>query len=337
MALRPRFGVRPWLRRQDRDSPTTPGALPLDQPHVEDEVGERRVDAERGRVVGVAVADRVHDQLLLDGERGVGAEVLVAGDEHVRGDRPVARGLDPVVDVGRAHRVPPHRAQHLAARPVGGDRVAGRDDAAEPVAAVGVRGEQPAQVAQVLGGVLGVVVAGVVGLPDVEDGAGDRLAVGVGDPAAHDHDLGALPLGTLGDPVAVAPGGSGGVERALDRRRRGVRAADEVDVVDGRGQAEHVREQDELVAVLAGDLAGADEEAQPGEPLLGRRPGLAHEGVQVADQRGDQLVEPRVVALDLAEDGLQQGVEALVAEGVRSRHRGSPVGWGRPVRANATA
>ena len=120
---------------------------------------------------GSVVAHRVDDQLLLDREGGVGVEVGVAGDEDVRGDRPVALGLDPVVDVRRAHRVAAHGAQQLAARAVGGHRVAGRDDAAEPVGAVVVGGEQAAQVAQLLLRVLAVVVAGVVGLPDVDGGA----------------------------------------------------------------------------------------------------------------------------------------------------------------------
>ena len=161
---------------------------------------------------------------------------------------------------------------------------------------------------------------------------GDRLAVGVGDPAAHDHHLGAVALGAGRHPVAVGARRGGGVEGPLHRRRRGVRVADEVDVVHRGGQAEHVRQQDELVAVLGAGVPGADQEVQPGQPLLGGRLGLADEGVQVADQRADQLVEPRVVALHLAEHGVEQRVQPLVAQRVGVVIGGSPVVGGSRTR-----
>ena len=57
------------------------------------------------------------DQALLDPEDGVGVDVRVAGDEQVRGHRPVARGSDEEVHVRRPVGVPAGRRR--AARPTG--------------------------------------------------------------------------------------------------------------------------------------------------------------------------------------------------------------------------
>jgi hypothetical protein len=84
------------------------------------------------------------------------------------------------------------------------------------------------------------------------------------------------------------------VERPLHRRRR--RAARQA-VVDGiyqHGDAEHVRRQDEFLALVVAHLAGAGQPVDGGEPFRLRRLDLADEGVEVLDKRRHHLPEPRV-------------------------------------------
>ena len=65
-----------------------------------------------------------------------------------------------------------------------------------------------------------------------------------------------------------------------------------VDQVDEHRQAEGVGEHDELLALLVGDVPGVGEERDACGPFLVREPDFAGEGVQVADERGDDLLEP---------------------------------------------
>ena len=79
-------------------------------------------------------------------------------------------------------RRPPRMAaaghQHAAHRPVGGHRIRGRHDAAERTAPSASLRSTPRARRWSSPGTLHVVEAVLVGLPDVDLGAGDRLAIG---------------------------------------------------------------------------------------------------------------------------------------------------------------
>jgi hypothetical protein len=53
---------------------------------------------------------------------------------------------------------------------------------------------------------------------------------------------------------------------------------------DEHREPEHVREQDELLPLVVGDVAGARQEVDPREPLLLGQADLGGERVQVADE-----------------------------------------------------
>jgi hypothetical protein len=128
----------------------------------------------------------VPDQALLDAEHRIGVQVRAVGDEHVRGHRPVPGRGDDEVHVRRPVGMPAGGSQQLPDRTVVGDRVEARHDRAEPVPPLVVGGEQPAQVARRLdAGLLDVVKAVLVGLPDVHRRTVQRLAVRTGHPARH--------------------------------------------------------------------------------------------------------------------------------------------------------
>ena len=132
------------------------------------------------------------------------------------------------MDVGGAHGVAVHELEEVVGGPVGGQRVGSGVVAVEPVLAVLIGPELAAQVVGALVlGVLEVVAAVGAGLPDVEDGTGDRLArQQVGDGAVHLGDA-ALGVGVLDDgatvlaegrvrrPEGAQDGGGGGVDVAL--------------------------------------------------------------------------------------------------------------------------
>ena len=84
---------------------------------------ERISEAEFLRTVLVVVESKRLDKAILHAEHGIGIEVLVAGDEDVRGHRLEARSADDEVNMCRPHRVAAERHQHPADRPVGRDRV----------------------------------------------------------------------------------------------------------------------------------------------------------------------------------------------------------------------
>src|SRR5579859_1626934 len=131
------------------------------------------VEMSAGGLLRVRRRGELGDQVLLHREHRVGLDVGAAGHEDVRGQRAVPRRGGDEVDVRRAVRVALGRRQQRADRAVGRDRVVGRHDGAEPVGAVLIGGEQAAAVARRLhAGLLDVVKALVVSLPDVEYGAG---------------------------------------------------------------------------------------------------------------------------------------------------------------------
>src|SRR5215218_5190191 len=261
--------------------------------HVELRVAEGGLDPVGGRLVGVVDGGEVPDQGLLDREHGVGVQVRAAGHEHVGGDREVAVGGDDEVDVGRPVGMAAGGRQEPAHRAVGGDRVGARGDRAEPEAAVAVAGEKAPAVPLRLGaGLLDVVEAVVVGLPDVDQGAGQGGAVQGAD-LAGDHA--GLAGGDQVDGVAQLAAGRGDhVERPEHGRVGRHRRRPVVDGVDQHGHPEHVREQDELLAGVVALLPGGGQEPDGPLPLLEGRLDLAHEPVQVPDQAAQDLPEPRI-------------------------------------------
>ena len=177
----------------------------------------------------------MHDQLGLDRAGDVAVEVVAGVDEQLGDQRLVALGADDQVDVRRAPRAPAGGGGHLARRPVERDRVRARDHRDELVAAVGVGADLAAQVALRRAGHEARVAALGVGLPDVEVGVGERLAVGVGH-AARDARAVAGLVGAVGElERRVEQRRVGEVERAEDRALRAVAVAERLlldDVLD---------------------------------------------------------------------------------------------------------
>ena len=147
----------------------------------------------------------------------------------------MALGADDQMDVGGAPRAPVRGRGHLAGRPVERDRVRAGDHRADLVAAVGVGADLPAQVALGRAGHEARVAALGVGLPDVEVGVGDRVAVGVGDAAGEDRRIAGL-VGTVGElERRVEDRRVGEMERAEDRALRAVAVGERLlldDVLD---------------------------------------------------------------------------------------------------------
>lgn len=87
-----------------------------------------------------------------------------------------------------------------------------------------------------------------------------------------------------------------------------------VDLVHRGGEAQHVGEQDELVAAVGAGGSGADQEVHGPLPLGFGGPGFPYEGVHVGDQATGQLAQPWVLALEGSEYLGQQLVELPVGE-----------------------
>jgi hypothetical protein len=94
--------------------------------------------------------------------------------------------------------------------------------------------------------------------------------------------------------------------------------------------AERVGKQDELLALVVGDVAGGGEELDAFEPLRLGEVVLLHEFVQMAHQRGEDLLQARVGAgLEATDDRLGDVVlgdiahlgETPVVRGARERPR----------------
>ena len=122
------------------------------------------------------MAHDLADQRLLDAKDDVAVEVRIAGREDVGRHRLVAVCGDHKVHVGRAHQRPAHRPDQLTDRTILRNRVRDRFDGPEPESAVGVGGESASSLGFGQVRALDVVQAVAVGLPDVEDGAGDGVA-----------------------------------------------------------------------------------------------------------------------------------------------------------------
>jgi hypothetical protein len=67
-----------------------------------------------------------------------------------------------------------------------------------------------------------------------------------------------------------------------------------IDRVNQHAHAQHVRGEDEFLPLLRGQLAGAGEPIDRGCPFRLRRLDVAHEAVQVLDQRLHDLAQARI-------------------------------------------
>jgi hypothetical protein len=67
-----------------------------------------------------------------------------------------------------------------------------------------------------------------------------------------------------------------------------------IDRVDQHAHAQHVRGEDEFLPLLRAQLAGAGEPIDRSRPLRLRRLDVAHEAVQVLDQRLHDLAQARI-------------------------------------------
>jgi len=67
-----------------------------------------------------------------------------------------------------------------------------------------------------------------------------------------------------------------------------------IDAVHQHAHPEHVGSEDELLALVRTQLAGAGEPVDGGHPFLLGRLDLAHEGMQMRDQRAHDMAQPRV-------------------------------------------
>ena len=142
------------------------------------------------------------DQGVLDAEDGVaGVDLGVSFDEDVRHEGPQVLGGDHEVQVGGADGGAAGRTRASSRRARRGDRVGGGGESPERVPAVLV-GEEVGAAGDARVGVLDVVEAVLVGFPDFDPGAGDGVAVGVGDGT---FDPAGLAVRAAGD-VAAEPG-----------------------------------------------------------------------------------------------------------------------------------
>jgi len=117
-------------------------------------------------------------------------------------------------------------------------------------------------------------------------------------------------------------GAPGDVERPEDGRLRRAGRAWVLERVDQHRDPERVGPEDELLAVLVGDLARGRERGDRGAPLVLAQPDLGHEGVQMADERLHDLAQAGVVAAREArlDGGGDVGGRRPVGGGVRGSH-----------------
>ncbi len=256
----------------------------------------------RGRRL-VLVPDVVADEMAGDAELHVGLQELVVLHVDLRDQRLEAVLAGEEVQVRRPHVVPALGAQEIAGRAIDRDRIAGRLHAAKTDVAFSVGEELAAQVHVGLHRVLVLVEAFRRRMPDVDLGAGDRIAFAVAEPGVDEHHR---------------PRRRRAHDRAAVRRRRrmhtperpehvlvglGGAAVAVVDEADQRGEAERSRHQRGLVVRLAAVLADRHHVGEGGLEFFFRQLHLAHEVVQMPHEGGHDLAEARIArALQFRED-----------------------------------
>src|SRR6266436_7144533 len=259
-------------------------------------------------------AHEVADQAVLDAEYHVGVEIGVAGDEHMRHQLLDAGRGNHEMQMRRPPGVPALSLQHLADWTVMRDRIGGRLDGPEMEAAilVGVEPRAHREIANLVE-LLYVVVAVVVGVPNIDHGAGERPAVDGRDRTGDQHRVA---LHAAGDVLTYLL-----LRRGLNEEwpeHRGLGGAFRhrmVDRIDQHGDAERVGQQDEFLALVVAHVAGASEEVDAVFPFLLGRAHLAHEGMEVPHQRVADLFDARIGrALDPLEHRIRYRVLVEVSQ-----------------------
>ena len=287
------------------------------------------------RVRAVVLADERAGQRWLDREHGVGVEILARGVEHVGRQRPVAGRPHDHVDVRRAPRVPTGGGQHRADRPVVRNRVGHGAHADECITTFGIGVEPAAQVIFRRLWRLDRVEHVLAVLPHVDLGAGDRRAVQRPYVTGH-PDGDAAASGVLGHRLAVGPLGSArDVERAEHGRLRRPVGEVVIERIHEHRQAERVGPEDELLALVVGDVAGRGQDGDRPLPLRRRQLDVLRERVQVPDERGHQLTQAWVGAPGEARDNSRRDVRGLSA--IRHGHTLARPGGRAQVAAGVAA
>ncbi|MCY1486141.1 hypothetical protein D9M68_197800 [compost metagenome] len=203
------------------------------------------------------------------------------------------------MDVRRTVAVATEQVQHFLGGAIRRAAVAGRHDAAGAVAAVGVGEDAAAQVVFGLALVEVGVQAPGVGVPEIDGGAGDRVAVQVEDAAFEEHH-GARVAAVVHPRLAFAQRRAGHVQRAFD----GARGAAGMAAFGVPGVAQQVEEV--LDAEAGHQQAGFAAPAQAVQ-VVHRGPELVVADLQVFDQL-------RGVLQDAQHDLLHARAALVVAE-----------------------
>lgn len=194
------------------------------------------------------------------------------------------------------------------------DRIRHGLDGLEPEDAVLVAAHDAAAIRAITLRILHVVVAGRVGLPDIDLAVGNRTALSVLERADDEERLalGIMRHGRAGGHLLGLVGVEGAQDGAVGRAGRfGM-----IDRVDQERQTEHVGEQDELLSHVAADLADLGQEQQAGHPFFGAETGLARKVVQVSDEPLEDVFHALVLAERVDEDDiLGDVVDGEVLEG----------------------
>lgn len=168
-----------------------------------------------------------------------------SGEENSRDQMIVTLLFEHEMHVGGSHGMPPQLHQKLTDGSVVGDGVGDGDDGVEPKRALGVTGHDAAAVGAVPVGVLDVVVARGIRLPDVDLDALDGLAVDVLDGAQDQQGLAVL---VVRHQLAVAHVfGLVGVEGTQDGPFGRVGRFGVVDRVDQQRKAKDVGQKNEFL------------------------------------------------------------------------------------------
>src|SRR6266542_3815160 len=232
------------------------------------------------------------DQRAFDREHGVRVQVLAGRVKDVGLQALEAWRGDNHVDVRRPPRVALRGFEHRANRAIVRNGVGDRPHAHKGIRSIRAGKETPAQVVLVALGLLDRVQAIGVVLPHVQLGAGDRPALQIADVAVYergdaerslDHALGEVALRCVRRPERTEHGRL----HRLWRERIGPR-------VNQAREAQSARPQDELAALLVGDVAGGLEDVDGCRPFVLRQPHIGREGMQVADEALQDLLAPRI-------------------------------------------
>src|SRR5690349_12435703 len=231
-----------------------------------------------------------------DAELHVSVDVLVVGHVELRDQSLEARLIDQKMQVSGAHIVASLRAQQFADRTVDRNGISRRLDAAKADMTVRIGRELAAQIHVGLYRVLVFVKTFRRGLPDIDLGADDRLAVHIAEPGIDEQRR--TGRGRPYDRAAIRRAWR---IHAPERAEKigvgfGLAAIAVIEETDQAGKAERAGHQHGFVVGLAGTLAQCDDVADRRLKLLLGQFHLAGEIMQVADKRRQYFAQPRIFA-----------------------------------------